>query len=110
MGLEYVAEVSHDEGIDLSSEPFYMCTLCDKRLDSGCVADHIESSSHRLKYLVRKAEAFSEQKSPLHCTIVSTGKVLPEGHINVSRQARLRWLGRQDPPVPRSCRLEDRAT
>jgi hypothetical protein len=50
IGLEYVVEL-----VDVNAkEPFYICTLCDKRCDPRNIMPQITSHRHRMKYLVRK--------------------------------------------------------
>lgn len=49
IGLEYVVEL-----LDVNAkEPFYICTLCDKRCDPRNIMPQITSHRHRMKFLVR---------------------------------------------------------
>lgn len=58
LGLEYVIEL-----IDKKlKEPFYVCSLCDKRCDPRNIISQITSHRHRLKYLV-SAENSIEKKT-----------------------------------------------
>lgn len=49
IGLEYVVELFDNK----AKEPFYVCTLCDKRCDPRNIIAQITSHRHRMKYLVR---------------------------------------------------------
>jgi hypothetical protein len=49
IGLEYCVEL-----LDMNAkEPFYVCTLCEKRCDPRNIIPQITSHRHRMKYLVR---------------------------------------------------------
>lgn len=48
IGLEYVVELVDRK----AKEPFYVCTLCDKRCDPRNITPQITSHRHRIKYLV----------------------------------------------------------
>lgn len=50
IGLEYVVELIDRK----AKEPFYICTLCDKKCDPRNITPQITSHRHRMKYLVRK--------------------------------------------------------
>lgn len=49
IGIEYVVELIDNK----AKEPFYVCTLCDKRCDPRNILPQITSHRHRMKYLVR---------------------------------------------------------
>lgn len=50
IGMEYVVELTDDK----AKEPFYVCTLCDKRCDPRNIIAQITSHRHRMKFLVRQ--------------------------------------------------------
>lgn len=48
IGVEYVLEL---HGLYLK-EPYYICTLCDKRCDPRNIMSQMTSHNHRMRYLV----------------------------------------------------------
>jgi len=51
IGLEYVVELADNK----SKEPFYVCTLCEKRCDPRNIIAQITSHRHRMKFLKLQA-------------------------------------------------------
>lgn len=55
IGMEFVVELVDSK----AKEPFYVCTLCDKRCDPRNIVPQLVSHRHRMKYLVRFAINFN---------------------------------------------------
>lgn len=58
-GLEFMMEYQKE---DIRLEPYYMCELCEEKIENNQVTAHVTSLKHKILFMVSKSWCFRDKK------------------------------------------------